>query len=148
MLRISRALAVGVLLAACGCGGGDGINHGGELTGKVTIDGTPVSAGEIQFHGGDGKHSVSGKLRNDGSYTVHEPPLGPCKIAIITSTFKDIPPKSKAKGPVDFTDHATGEWPIYAATPKAYEDKDTSGLTVDVKSGKQEHAIELTKSKK
>ncbi len=125
MPRISRAFVVGVLLAACGCGGGDGINHGG-----------------------DGKHSVSGKLRNDGSYTVHEPPLGPCKIAIITSTFKDIPPKSKAKGPVDFTDHATGEWPIYAATPKAYEDKDTSGLTVEVKSGKQEHAIELTKSKK
>ena len=27
-------------------------------------------------------------------------------------------------------------------------DKDTSGLTVEVKSGKQEHALELTKSKK
>jgi hypothetical protein len=129
---------------ALGCGGGDGVNRGGKLTGKVTIDGKPVSAGEVIIYGADGKHSMSGKIRLDGTYTVLDPPLGACKLAVVTSTFKDVPPPTAKKGPVDHTDPKTGEWPIYVRTPERYEKPETSGLTVEVKGGDQEHNVPLT----
>jgi hypothetical protein len=148
MRAIIRAVPCGALglaiLLALGCGRGDGVNRGGKLTGKVTIDGKPVSAGEVIITGTDGKHSMSGRIRTDGTYTVIDPPLGPCKLAVVTSTFKDVPPPSKKKGPVDFTDPKTGEWPIYVPTPARYEKAETSGLTVEVQGGDQTHDIPLT----
>jgi hypothetical protein len=136
---------VSVLFAAAGCGGPySGINRGGKLTGKVTIDGKPVSAGEVIVYGADGKHSASGRLRTDGTYVVIEPPLGDCKIAVVTSTFKDVPPPGAKKGPMDYTDPETGQWPIYVRTPERYEKPDTSNLTVKVSSGEQSHDIPLT----
>jgi len=136
-------LVLFAVLLAAGCGG-DGVNRGGKLTGKVTIDGKPVSAGEVIIEGADRKHSMSGKIRNDGSYTIIDPPLGSCKLAVVTSTFKDVPPPTAKKGPIDYTDPKTGEWPIYVPTPARYEKTETSGLTVDVKAGEQTHDIPLT----
>ena len=133
-----------VILLVLGCGRGDGVNRGGKLIGKVTIDGKTVSAGEVIIIGSDGKHSMSGKIRNDGTYTVIEPPMGACKLAVVTSSFKSVPPPSRKKGPVDYTDPATGEWPIYVPTPARYEKAETSDLTVDVKGGDQTHDIPLT----
>jgi hypothetical protein len=92
----------------------------------------------------DDKHSMSGRIRNDGTYTVLDPPLGSCKIAVITSSLKGMPPPSAKKGPVDFTDRATGEWPIYVSTQARYEKPESSGLTVDVKGGDQTYDIPLT----
>ncbi|MBN9122085.1 MAG: hypothetical protein J0I06_23580 [Planctomycetes bacterium] len=144
----SRRAAAGalltVLLAAVGCGSGDGVNRGGKLAGKVTLDGKPVGGGEVIVASADGKHSMSGKIRNNGSYTILDPPLGACKLAVITSPLKDVPPPSAKKGPVNFTDPATGEWPIYVKIPAKYEKAETSGLTVDVKAGDQPHDIPLT----
>ncbi len=134
-----------VALAAAGCGGPySGSNRGGKLTGKVTIDGKPVSAGEVVVYGADGKHSAAGRVRTDGTYVVVEPPLGDCKVVVITSTFKDIPPPGAKKGPMDFTDPETGQWPIYVSTPARYEKAETSGLTVKVTSGEQAHDLPLT----
>lgn len=137
-------LMFALVAAAVGCGGYAGINRGGKLTGKVTIGGKPVSAGEVVVYGADGKHSAAGRIRTDGTYVVVEPPLGECKIAVITSTFKDIPPPSAKKGPMDYTDPETGQWPIYVRTPERYEKAETSGLTVKVAGGDQTHDIPLT----
>jgi hypothetical protein len=148
MRRLSRRAAAGALLAAIllasGCGRGDGVNRGGKLTGKVTIDGKPVGGGEVLILSADGKHSMSGRIRNSGAYEILDPPLGPCKLAVVTSSIKDVPPPTTKKGPVNFTDPATGEWPIYVPVPAKYEKPETSGLTVDVKAGDQPHDIELT----
>jgi hypothetical protein len=145
---ISRRAAAGALLTALllviGCGRGDGVNRGGKLTGKVTLDGKPVGGGEVTVIGADGKHSMSGKIRNSGEYEIMEPPLGPCKLAVVTSSIKDVPPPSAKKGPVNFTDPATGEWPIYVPIPAKYEKPETSGLTVEIKGGDQTHDIPLT----
>ncbi len=140
--------ALAVAVAGCGSNEFTGINRGGTLAGKVTLDGTPVGGGEVQVYGADGKHSASATIRNDGSYSVADPPLGPCKIAVVTSGIKDVPPKAKTRGPVDFTDPATGEWPNYVAIPSAYEDKEKSGLTAEVKPGANAHDLPLTKGKK
>ena len=130
-----------VILASCT----DGINRNGRIAGKVTIDGETVSAGEVRVFGSDGIHSMVGKIRLDGSYEVKEPPLGPCKILVVTSTFKDIPPKSKARGPVDYTDPATGEWPVYVATPAKYESLETTDLQFEIKKGENKFDLELRK---
>jgi hypothetical protein len=148
MRGIYARAAAGVLLAAlalaAGCAKGDGVNRGGKLTGTITIDGKPVGGGEVIILSADGKHSMSGRIRNSGAYEILEPPLGPCKLAVITSPLKEVPPPSKKKGPVDFTDPKTGEWPIYVAVPEKYEKPDTSGLVVEVKGGDQSHDIPLT----
>lgn len=144
----SRRAAAGalltVLLAAVGCGSGGGVNRGGKLTGKVTIDGKPVGGGEVIIYGADGKHSMSGKIRNSGAYEILDPPLGACKLAVVTSPIKDVPPPTAKKGPVNFADPVTGEWPLYVRVPDKYEKAETSGLTVEVKGGDQSHDIPLT----
>ncbi len=144
--RFLPAAGLAALLAfACGCSN-DGINHGGKLTGTVKVGDKPVTAGEVVLHGTDGKHIVSGRVRLDGTYTVVDPPLGPCKIAVRTSAYKNIPPPPAAgkKGPpVNYTDPETGEWPVYVATPARYEDQNSSQLTVEVKPGDQSHPIQL-----
>lgn len=132
------------LVVLTGCGSADGINHGGALTGRVTYKGQPVSSAEILLYGEDGKNSVAGKSRLDGTYTVGEPPLGKCKVVVRTSQNKAIPPASKARGPVNFTDPATGEWPKYVPIPSKYEDPASTTLSVEVRKGNQTEDLELT----
>lgn len=151
MIRSVRLLLVAlsmVTLSACSQGPFEGINRGGKLHGKVTVGDSPVGGGEVLVFGADGKHSASGKIRNDGSYSIVDPPMGPCKLAVVTSGIKGVPPKSKARGPVDYTDLETGEWPIYVAIHPDYEDKDKSGLTVEVPKGDHLHDIKLDKKGK
>lgn len=143
-MRAAAGSLLTSLLLVSGCGKGDGVNRGGKLTGTVTVDGKPVGGGEVIIIGADGKHSMSGKIRNSGAYEILEPPLGPCKLAVITSPLKDVPPLAKKKGPVDFTDPKTGEWPVYARIADKYEKTETSGLTVEIKGGNQSHDIPLT----
>ncbi len=144
-MRLGSAMLLAFTpLAFIGCGSGDGINHGGKLFGNLTIDSKPVSAAEIVLFTEDGKHSVSGRSKNDGTYIVSEPPLGKCKIVVKTSQNKQIPPAGAARGPVNFTDPATGEWPIYVTIPPRYEEAATADLSVEVKKGDQEHDITLT----
>lgn len=142
-----RYAAAGVLLlislSILGCGPDHGINFGGNVTGNITLDGKPVGGGEVIIADADGKHSMSGRIRNDGSYTILDPPLGACKLAVVTSGLKHVPPKREGIV-VDYTDRATGEWPIYVRIPAKYEKTESSGLTVDVKRGQQTHDIPLT----
>jgi hypothetical protein len=150
-LRHRSAAGLGlVLLALAGCGSSDGINRGGELSGVVRIDGRPLGGGRVEVFSGDGKHSVGCEIRPDGSYTVNEPPLGPCKITVKTSYLQGMPavPKGGKGGP-------QGSSPgiilpkdvglVYTPIPAKYEELSTTDLTVTVEPGKQSHDIDLAR---
>lgn len=65
------ALALGV----CGCGG--------DVTGRVTANGKPVTGGWVSVHYPDGGPSpLSGAIRPDGTYRIPGCPAGPAKITV------------------------------------------------------------------
>ena len=58
------------------------------MSGTVTIDGEPVTAGEVLFISEDGKWSASSPLSAEGTFVVKEPPVGIVKIAVQTEAFR------------------------------------------------------------
>jgi hypothetical protein len=123
---------------AAGCGGksGDGTVKN-EVTGKVTLNDKPV-AGQVVFAYPDGKELV-GLITADGAYTIPEPPAGNVKVCVRPMVggpgagLKGGPELSK-DGPT------TGGG---GAPPPKYQSVATSGLTFEVKTGKQTYDIPL-----
>lgn len=137
-------------LLMIGCGGADGLNRGGELTGKVTIDDKPLLGGRVEITSEDGKNAVSAQLRPDGTYTLKEPPLGSCKITVTTSYLKGMVPPPRA-GKTGNKEGASGGmvYPddvgfTYVPIPAKYESASTTDLQVTVAKGNQSHDIKLT----
>ena len=97
-----RAIVATALLACLGgCSGGGG-PPSGTVTGKVTIDGQPVTGGSIRFHptAADTKSKPSGGVIGaDGNYSVPDAPVGACKVTVDTGVAKGAPVKNEPKGP-------------------------------------------------
>jgi hypothetical protein len=144
---------LGLLAVLAGCGGQNKINRGGEVNGKVTINNKPVTAGRVLLVSADGIHSASGALRGDGTYTVKEPPMGECKIAVETAQFKGAPRPTTPRGgkarqnssPGMVLPDSSEVGLAYVAIPAKYEKVDTSGLSYTVPKGNSSHDLPLTK---
>jgi hypothetical protein len=78
--RIGAAVALAVGLVAAGCGG-DGL---ADVSGAVTVDGSPPATGSITFTPADGKGVTAGGDIKDGRYAVRASP-GVMKVAIRVS---------------------------------------------------------------
>jgi hypothetical protein len=140
------------LLFVAGCG--DPLNRGGEISGTVTIDDEPVTAGNVLLVSEDGKWSVVGPISATGTYTVKEPPLGTVRIAVQTEMYSqknnpdpghktgkgNEPPGSRGM----VTPNPAERGLIYKAIPAKYEKIETSDLSVTVTRGNQQHDIRLT----
>jgi hypothetical protein len=147
-----RLFPVMVLIVCVGCGGR--INRGGAVSGKVTIDGAPVTAGDVLFVSEDGQLTAIGALTGDGSYLVKEPPLGNVKIAVQTdkyryrgrpgATSEKSGPPHKDGSPGMILPDSSKRGLVYKSTPAKYEKADTSGLHYVVDRGNTIHDIELT----
>jgi len=120
-----------------------------QATGKVTTEGKIVD-GEVTFIGADNKQK-SAPIGPDGIYTILDPPQG--NVKIIVKGRPGVPglPPGGDKGPaavdvkkgkdfdaVGFKDKG-GTLPIAVPPPKKYENPETSGLTKEVKPGKNEN---------
>lgn len=144
-LAASLGLAV-LVLAGCNTNT-DGLNHGGELSGMVTLGDKPLGGGRVEVSSDDGKNSVFAEIRPDGSYTVVDPPLGDCKVVVLTSYLKGMkPPGQAGAGGAEGSRGMTlpkDVGLVYTAIPPKYESRQDSGLTVNVKRGKQPHDIKL-----
>ncbi len=151
--RYRRAAGFGILLLAlAGCGSADGLNRGGDLSGQVTLDGKALGGGRVEIFSEDGKNSVACQIRPDGSYTLNEPPLGPCKITVKTSYLKGMPTAAPGgKGGKGVAGSSAGMiFPkdvglVYTPIPPKYEDPARTDLAVTVEPGKQKHDIALTR---
>jgi hypothetical protein len=132
-----------------GCSGGQAFPTG-EVSGRVTYKGEPISLGKITFISTGGTGNFGTGIINDGSYTV-KAPLGPCKIeiqlqsgenkyAVTPQQMKMI--KSKMKAMKDKGVKVPDEPPQVTKRPtidlpEKYKFADQSGLEFEVKAGKQ-----------
>jgi hypothetical protein len=167
--RFSGLLGVFALLIplSMGCGGGKG-----KVSGTVTVDGQPLPAGTITFYPSKGT-AVPGNI-SDGQYSVSGVPSGTAKITVETASIKkqadsmqsstsnmqmsmgqmppgaQMPPEAKArldeekKRADDSVRQAKELRAKYRPIPDKYAQPDTSGLTVEVKSGTNTHDVPLT----
>ena len=139
ILGVSFIAASLFLVAGCGSGGKDAKD---QVTGKVTLDGKPVS-GVVSFVFGD--KEISSPIGTDGTYQIISPPTGTNKIYVKgglgagAPTVKGEMPKSGAPEMPKLGGDSTG-----VAPPTKYGAVTTSGLTFEVKGGKQTYDIVLT----
>jgi hypothetical protein len=122
--------AVGGLLTT-GCGAPNG-----NVTGRVTHKGKPLTSGTVTFLTAGNKVFTS-QIASDGSYTVLKLPAGPVQIGVqIPPAFTYDDPQMPSASPA-----AAATQPI--TIPPKYHDPSTSGLTLDVTGANQTHNIEL-----
>ena len=146
----SRPLLAGFLvfwtLGAVGCGEGKG-----DLSGKVSYQGSPLAIGSVLFIGADGKPRTTW-IQKDGNYRFDDVPVGEAKLAVYSpdpakqdklrkknAKLKKLFPQDKPILPelpaVDPT-----KW---FAIPAKYGDVDHSGLRVTIQSGPNTYHIEM-----
>jgi hypothetical protein len=167
--RFGRVVAGGLclcgILLAAGCGGGKGV-----VSGKVFYQGQPVRGGNVSFVS-EGGGAMSSPIEEDGSYTIRNVPPGTVTITVETDSFRQggpgggPPPEllKNMKKPMPEKDaqaeHPGNEAALrekdriarvtadrakrYVQIPPQYSDFRKSNLTYVVKSGQQEHDIDL-----
>ncbi len=139
--RLRVAAGALALLSLIGCGGQ------AKVTGKVTMKGTPLNGGQLLLTVNNQPQTTV--IQPDGSYTFEKIPVGTYKVGVITVPPKPPPgpaPKemkmdaSKMGGPAGAVpDPGVKLMPI----PAKYNDPETSGLTLTVKSGQHKQDIPL-----
>jgi len=126
-MRACRLLVLAVLLVCpSGCGTGSG-----EVTGKVTFRGKPVTSGSVILYC-PGNRIVRGVIGPDGSYSIPHVPAGEAAVAVRS------PPVLPDGGYVNGETAPRGE-----AIPINYGVPDESGLTIRVGRGRVVYDIEL-----
>ncbi len=106
--------------------------------------GTNQQALPLEWHG----YSKYPASFQDGTYKISKVPVGPAKITVDTSSLRPVPQKSLpgpyANAPKEaLPKDLQGDPEHYVPIPDHYADPDKSGLTLDVKSGKNNHDIDL-----
>jgi hypothetical protein len=137
------------LTAFAGCSSGGRTFPTGEVSGKVTFKGEPISLGKITFITTGPTGDFGTGIINDGVYTL-DAPLGLCKVEIQMQTDENkyaVPPqqmkmvKAKMKAMKDQGMKVPDDLPVTKKStftlPDKYKMADKSGLTLDVKDGKQ-----------
>jgi hypothetical protein len=107
------------------------------VSGKVTLNGEPLEGGagkpcRVTFAHVEGP-GVSADIQSDGTYTA-EVPVGQNKVSIY---YRDEAEKVEGAPVPDFTGFGK------SLVPEKYVDAQTSGLSLDVKSGTNEFNIEM-----
>jgi hypothetical protein len=128
-----------LLLAGCG-------PPSGTVSGKVTIGGKTVPRGSVAFVPPNGKGTRTSEIAEDGTYTVRNLPPG--KAAIIVETKSAAPPSAPGGVRMNMpagAPNAPGAdaGKRYVPIPEKYSQAGTSGLSLEVKTGKQEYNIDL-----
>ncbi len=129
------AALLAIALASTGCGDSDS----GRVSGKVHLNGAPVPAGTVTFHG-EGNRSASTFLEADGTYTATGVPLGAVKVTVTTpAQMSDKAKKALEKARNVSVPGQTGVVEI----PARYGRPEQSGLQLTVTPGRQTFDIEL-----
>ncbi len=137
-MRIRYAGRVAALAAAlailAGCGGDAEM---ADVSGTVSVDGTPAAKGSVAFIPADGKGPTAGCEIVNGQYSA-KVPLGTAKVQIRV-------PKVIGKRKLYNTPDSPVQETLAEVLPAKYHNK--TELTFDVKPGKNEKNWELTLTK-
>jgi hypothetical protein len=113
------------------------------VTGTVTLNGKPVTEGQVSFIFADGM-VVTAMIQADGSYMAPEVPVGPARVAVYGPAVAQAEAEIiKVKG----KEGGKARTPPKAAKgdiPDRYSNPDTSGLSVTVTKGETKYEIPLT----
>lgn len=138
----SIALCLAILLLA-GCGKPAG-PAGATVEGKVTVNGSPATAGQVTFK--VGSSTISGMIQSDGAYRAIDVPVGDAKVTVTApSGGPKIDAKAAAKMKKDDSDMPHSATTSAVPIPAKYGKPETSGLSYSVKAGNNVYDIELTK---
>ncbi|MEM7314373.1 MAG: carboxypeptidase-like regulatory domain-containing protein [Planctomycetota bacterium] len=140
---IAAVFSVSVL---SGCGS----SKTGSVTGKVTLDGQPVSEASIAFRPKDGGRMSTGETNAQGEYTLtcYERGDGaiPGDHVVTVTKFEE----SKVKVPegadelaVEFAASKKRQPKTKWLVPEKYSEKETSGLTFTVERGRNTADFDL-----
>jgi len=113
-----------------------------EVSGKVTYKDKPLGSGVVMFIGSH--DNATGSIDASGNYIVAKAPVGPCKVAV--QTFAPSGGGTGPKGTATSSMTVEGAPPPpgpYVAIPEKYSDPNQSGLTFEVKGGKNTFPIKL-----
>ncbi len=120
VLRRSCLAAVSAaMLALAGCGGGQ---PSGTVSGTVTLEGSPLTAGVVLFSNPATGVGATAELDASGTYQVGSIPTGEYQVAV-------QPPPPPAPHEMD---QSAGPRPN---VPQQYQDPKTSGLSTTVGPG-------------
>jgi hypothetical protein len=129
---------LGLLAPGCGRGG----LETAEVTGRVTVNGQPLSSGTVAFMSPQGP-VAKGQINSDGSFRMdpYDPSAGK---GVVVGRYEVIisAPDPKAQAAVKGHDYGS----IPSLIPERYTVAATSGLSFEVKPGQRNVAnFELTK---
>jgi hypothetical protein len=128
-----RALALMMLtgaVALVGCSGG---KPTGSVTGKVSYKGAPVTSGFVNFFAPERGAASQGKITESGTYTLEGVvDAGTYKVYLQPPLPEQLPPGTKPKARTPFN------------VPAKFLDGNSSPLSKEVKTGKNDINIELT----
>jgi hypothetical protein len=128
--RPRRAAGGWVFVAAlvlAGCAG----KPMGNVSGKVTYRGQPVTRGTVQFYDPEQGRGASGPLDASGAYTLSAPiSPGNYKVYIQPPLPEQLPPGTRQKA-------------VAFEVPKQYQDANSTPLTKAVTPGNNDIPIEL-----
>jgi hypothetical protein len=141
--RLAALLALGLAVQALlGCG-----QPAGSVSGKVTLKGQPMAGGTVTFLGADDR-GASSPIEPDGTYTVSRVAVGVARIAVSPPASGPALPKGVKMDPGKMGAPAgaapadpPGGKKVFIA--EQYQDPTKSGLTYEVKAGRQDYNIDL-----
>lgn len=123
-------LASGLLTALTGCD-----SSGGKVSGKVTIDGAPLTKGDISFAPVEAGPIATGKIDAGGNYTLNvgtKKGIPPGKYRVTIVAVEAVPASPENPMPLP-----------KLLTPAKYNNSETSELTAEVKAGSNSIPFEL-----
>ena len=120
----------GLLLSGCAEPGGTQ-REMATVSGKVTLNGEPLDGGRVIFAHVEGP-AAAADIQSGGTYTV-EVAVGQTEVSIDHRAEPEQVPGARE-----------GMMMGKSLVPEQYADANTSGLSLDVKSGKNEFNIEMT----
>jgi hypothetical protein len=129
-------------LGALGCG-----SSTTTVTGQVYFGETLVKGGTVTLYCADGQGRLGG-IREDGTYTIDQVPIGAVKVCVDTSaldpkrrkTYTYAPPPGKKATLPGGEEAAPGG---YVAIPAKYATQGTTDLTFEATGGSQRYDIRM-----
>jgi hypothetical protein len=145
VLRRSLPLLTLILLAA-GCSGSKATNSA-SISGKLSYKGDPIKAGVMQFHTQE-QGVYAATINPDGTYTATQLPIG---TVVVTVETESINPNRKqtnygrGKNQMKMSKAETTPPTLeYLQIPPKYAQATTSGITIELKPGKNKQNLDLT----
>ena len=114
-----------------------------SVAGTVTYSGKPVTSGDVVMVGGDGRPSLPGRVRADGTFTIGQVMPGTVKVGFFNPPPPALPQTTSAAAEDEELKQMRELAKRYVRTPEKYSDPQQSGLSFDLKPGHNECYIEL-----